>query len=334
MFEDGRYFTPDRRARFVAVAPPPPIRPAPGQFILNTGRVRDHWHTMTRTGKSARLSAHMAEPFVEIHPDDAAAQSVRSASLVRLHNRHGSALVRALVTGRQRRGQLFVPMHWTDQFAASARIDALVTGKTDPISGQPALKSSLVNLEPFHSAAYGFFVARRQPRLDAADYWAVAEAERGTRGELGFAVEPADWERWIRDAFGIPTTVGLAVAEDQRSGRRSFALIEDGRLALAVFVAPDPVLVARQWIVAQLGHDHVDAATILAGRAGADVPDTGAIVCSCLQVGVLSIADAVERQGCTTVEAVGACTGAGTNCGSCRAEIRAIIATKRLIAAE
>jgi assimilatory nitrate reductase catalytic subunit len=64
------------------------------------------------------------------------------------------------------------------------------------------------------------------------------------------------------------------------------------------------------------------------------VPDTGAIVCACLQVGALTIGDAVRRQGCTTVEAVGACTGAGTNCGSCRSEIRAIIEVARLVAAE
>src|SRR5690606_34472927 len=110
MFGDGRFFTPDGKARFVPIQPPPPFAPAPGRFILNSGRVRDHWHTMTRTGKAARLSAHMAEPFVEIHPADADALGIRRASLVRLSNRHGTAMVRALLTDRQQRGQLFVPM--------------------------------------------------------------------------------------------------------------------------------------------------------------------------------------------------------------------------------
>jgi assimilatory nitrate reductase catalytic subunit len=90
MFGDGKYFTPDGKARFLPIQPPPPFAPAPGQFILNTGRVRDHWHTMTRTGKAARLSAHMAEPFVEIHPADANALGIRRANLVRLSNRHAS----------------------------------------------------------------------------------------------------------------------------------------------------------------------------------------------------------------------------------------------------
>jgi len=78
----------------------------------------------------------------------------------------------------------------------------------------------------------------------------------------------------------------------------------------------------------------LSASTVLAGRPGADMPDSGAIVCSCFSVGVNTITAAVTAQGCSTVEAVGACTKAGTNCGSCRAEIRGIIDAHRLAAAE
>jgi assimilatory nitrate reductase catalytic subunit len=334
MFGDRKFFTADRRANIVAVIPPPPFRPAPGRFILNTGRVRDQWHTMTRTGKAARLSAHMAEPFVEMHPDDAAAHSIRGATLVRLENQHGSALVRALITERQQRGHVFVPMHWTDQFASGARVDALAPAKVDPISGQPALKMALVNVEPLQAAMYGFFVARHRPDLTGAGYWAIAETRDGLRGELGFVSEPSNWDAWVHDAFGVPAHVDLVSLVDARSGRRNYALMEGGRLSLAVFLSPDPVLVSRQWVADQLVAAQVDGGAILAGRPGADVPDAGAIICACLSVGSITIADAVTRRDCTTVEAVGACTGAGTNCGSCRAEIRAIIDANRRAAAE
>ncbi|MDA4629925.1 hypothetical protein NZA98_02140, partial [Escherichia coli] len=70
-FAQGGFFTGDRRARFIAVSPAD-TGAIDRRFTLNTGRVRDHWHTMTRTGKSARLSAHFAESFAEIHPLDAA----------------------------------------------------------------------------------------------------------------------------------------------------------------------------------------------------------------------------------------------------------------------
>ena len=334
MFGDGRYFTPDRRANFIAVEPPPPLRPAPGQLILNTGRVRDHWHTMTRTGKAARLSAHMAEPFVEIHPADAAARSIRPATLVRIESRHGATEARALITDRQRRGHAFVPMHWTDQFASDARIDTLVSAKVDRLSGQPALKMERVRVEPVHTVMYGFFAARHRPDLEAVGYWAIAEAPGGLRGELGFKSEPADWARWVRGAFAVPAGTDLITAIDARSGRRNYAQIERGELRFAVFLSPDPVLVSRQWVVGQLSAERADGVSLLAGRPGADVPDAGPIVCACLSVGAITIADAVTRHGCTTVEAIGAATGAGTNCGSCRAEIRAIIAANRLAAAE
>lgn len=332
-FGDGRFSTADGKARFVPVLPPPPFAPAPGRFILNTGRVRDHWHTMTRTGKAARLSAHYAEPFVELHPADADRLNIRRATLVRLSNRHGCAVVRALVTDRQRRGQLFVPMHWTEQFASSGRVDALVTAKVDPVSSQPALKMAEVHAEPVHTRLYGFFVSASRPKLDA-DYWAVAEAKGGMRGELAWFDEPSDLAAWLRTAFDLPQAATIETVRDARSGRCSFAVIEGGRLVVALYTAPDPVLVSRQWAADLLVADQLTAVAVLAGRPGADMPDSGAIVCSCFSVGINTITSAIREQGCSTVEAVGACTRAGTNCGSCRAEIRGIINAHGLQAAE
>ncbi len=102
------------------------VQTAPGfPLTLNTGRVRDHWHTMTRTGKSQRLSQHCAEPFVEIHPQDAARFRIGDADLVRVSTGLGAILVRALLTPRQQVGSIFVPMHWNDQFASRARVDVL-----------------------------------------------------------------------------------------------------------------------------------------------------------------------------------------------------------------
>ena len=317
MFGDGAFYTADRKARFVPVEPPPRFASSPGTFILNTGRVRDHWHTMTRTGKAARLSAQMAEPFVEIHPTDAVALGIRRASLVRLSNEQGSVLVRALVTDRQSRGQLFVPMHWTSQFAASGRVDVLVPGKTDPVSGQPALKMAKVHAEPARIRLYGFLVSSNKPAL-AADYWALAPAPDGWRAELGWVEESDDWSALL--GTDNPQSV-----TDNRSGRRAFVHIKDGRLVAALYVSPDPVLVSRQWAVGLLGEADLGAATVLAGRPGGNVVDGGAIVCSCNSVGINTITEAITRHGCATVDAIGARTRAGTNCGSCRAELRGIL---------
>lgn len=331
MFVDGRFTTSDGRARFVPVTPPPTLPPAPGQMGLNTGRVRDHWHTMTRTGKSARLAAHLAEPFVEINPSDAERLGIRRASLVQLGNHHGRAVLRALVTDRQQPGQLFAPMHWTKQFASDGRIDALIEGRTDPVSGQPALKMGRVTALPCAVALYGFLVSAAKPVL-TTDYWALAPAANGWRAELAFAREPADWTAWLEATFDVMAP--FATSLDEATGRRAFALVRGGRLVAALFTSPDPVLVSRQWGAGLLEGEGLSAATVLAGRPGADRPDPGAIVCACNGVGARTIADAVRLAGCGTVEAVGALTRAGTGCGSCRAEIRAILAANLSVAAE
>src|SRR5690606_29035541 len=136
-FAEGRFYHTDGKARFVAVGTAVPPQHVTEDFplVLNTGRIRDQWHTMTRTGKSARLFSHLAEPFVEIHPDDARRLGISDADLVEIDNAHGSAIVRALVTERQTSGALFVPMHWTGELSGRARIDVLVPPVTDPQSG-------------------------------------------------------------------------------------------------------------------------------------------------------------------------------------------------------
>ena len=81
--------------------------------MLNTGRNRDQWHTMTRSGLSPRLSAHLAEPFVEVHPEDAAQLGLSTADLVEVESSVGRGIFRLRTTDAVERGQVFAPIHWT-----------------------------------------------------------------------------------------------------------------------------------------------------------------------------------------------------------------------------
>lgn len=327
-FAQGGFFHPDRRARFVAVTPQGQVRTsADHPFTLNTGRIRDQWHTMTRTGKSARLSAHIAEPFAELHPRDAAMIGVGNAGLVEIESPHGKVAVRALMTDRQARGNIFVPMHWNDQFAARARIDTLVPPITDRHSGQPASKNVAVTARPFEARHYGFAVCATKPATPRADYWALARAEGGWRMELAFKDGIADWTAWCRETFTIPTDVEPLGYADRQTGDLRLAFFEGDRLLAALFLAGEPVAVARNWAVSQLSETHGDLRqrfTLIAGRPGAGRVDPGATVCSCFGVGVNQIVAAV-RGGCHSVASIGTELNAGTNCGSCRAEIGGII---------
>jgi assimilatory nitrate reductase catalytic subunit len=343
-FANGNFYTEDRKARFVPVAPEVPRRVSGDwPLILNSGRVRDHWHTMTRTGKSPRLSTHIAEPFAELHPEDALEIGVRDADLVRVSNPQGELVLRSLVSPRQRKGSVFVPMHWTDQFASAARVDTLVPGITDPISGQPASKNAGVRAERFGVKLYGFAICVEKPILDKkTDYWAIARSRAGWRVEFAHGTEIEDIAGWAARIAGLDDSGDEDNAQrlayhDARYGQHRIAWFDGARLLAAVFVSHGPVAVSRSWAAEQLASEHADAQArfrVVAGRPANDRPDPGAIVCSCFSVGVNDIADAVVRQGCTSVDAIGKRLKAGSNCGSCRAEIRGIIDEHRVLAAE
>lgn len=335
-FDDGKFFTLDRKARFVAT-------PLGGEhrgtsafpLTLNTGRIRDHWHTLTRTGKSPRLSQHYCEPFAEIHPDDAKRYGIADADLVRISAGSSAILVRALISARQQQGSIFVPMHWTDQFASKARVDTLVPSLVDPISGQPALKNVAVRLERFAAETYGFAVLARKPEHIEAEYWALAKCNGGWRVELGFASAREDWAAFADALFGTSLDAETIAFHDRQSGRYRFACYRDDTLLGALYLAPEPVAVSRDWAVAQLlaPDPRPVRFKIIAARPGVGGADKGATVCSCFSVGANEIA-AAARRGCRTVAEIGETLQAGTNCGSCRAEIKNIIEAQNLQAAE
>jgi assimilatory nitrate reductase catalytic subunit len=336
-FADGGFFTSDGKGRFIAVVPAAETRTCDEYpFILNTGRVRDHWHTMTRTGKSPRLSQHLAEPFVEIHPEDAALYGIGDADIVRISTANHAILVRALISTRQVRGSTFVPIHWTDQFAARARVDVLVSGVVDPHSGQPASKTSAVCIERFVAARYGFAVLREEPLLVEAEYWALAKCAAGWRVELAFAQTDRDLAAFAAQLFQRAAEMDLLAYHDPNAGQERFACFDGDHLVGALFLAPEPVAVSRNWAVDQLSAEFSKDGSrlaVIAGRPGRALADRGAIVCSCFGVGANQIA-AAAAAGYASVEAIGQRLQAGTNCGSCRAEINAIINAHRLQAAE
>ena len=331
-FADGGFYTQDRRARFVAVAYKPPaalpmkVRP----LVLNTGRIRDQWHTMTRTGKAARLMSHIAEPFVEINPEDAIAYGLRAAMIAEVESAAGSILVRVVVTDRQRRGSVFVPMHWSGQMATRARVDSLVAAVTDPISGQPELKHTPVAIRPFKARWHAFAAMTSKPSIAGYDYAALAPIGGGYRIEIADMSEPADRHELARRLLGVEHDEGgvaMACYQDDASGQHRFAAFRDDVCTGLVFFGRSPVAVSRTFASECVGSSMAaeQRLGLLAGRPGDGARDRGRIVCSCMGVGMNEIVQAVTEYGCATVGEVGVRTAAGTNCGSCRGEIAGLI---------
>ena len=280
---------------------------------------------MTRTAKTPRLMAHVGEPFVEIHPDDAKAIGAKAADLAEIESAQGRAVLRVVVTERQRRGSLFAPMHWTDQYASLARVDALASSAVDPVSGQPELKFIAVSANRYAPAWHAFAVSCVAIATAGSDYFAIAPATGGWRAELAGLAAPDDWTAFARKTLTLDDDVEIVAYHDD-AGQRRFVALAGETFAGALFVAREPVAAARSWLAERLGERIApeDRLKLLAGCPGTELRDRGPTVCACFDVGRNEILEAAA-QGCATVAAIGARLKAGTNCGSCRGEISQLV---------
>jgi assimilatory nitrate reductase catalytic subunit len=319
-FADGRYSTPDGRARLVPVAQKPLAKPlADWPMTLNTGRYRDQWHTMSRTGLSPKLARHREEPAVEVHPDDAAALKLTDGGLARVATPQGDSLFRVRVAATQRRGELFTPIHWTNRNATGGRTGLLPRPLADPISGQPGFKATPASIAAVAAAWRGFVIVADELAACPDCLWATRVAVPcGTAWDLA-----GDGDPTALDAL-LPPGERLE-AIDAARGTRRIAIVRDGRLAAALFVTRDGSLPPRDWLVAQLAEPQA-APTLLAGRAPGVQVDRGPIVCACFDVGLKTILSTIAAQRLTDVAAIGGALKAGTNCGSCRPALAKLLA--------
>lgn len=327
-FTEGKYFTTSGKARMFAITPRLPATSTNREFplMMNTGRIRDQWHTMTRTSKVARLNAQVFEPFVQIHESDAKNQQLQNGGLARINSRHGTMLARVQISEDQRLGSVFVPMHWSDTFAKSARVDALVAPITDPISGQPESKHTPVQVVPYQPAWQGFVLSRTRLEFPEATYCACSRGAGYWRHEIAGEVLPESWRTWVK---ATTSSVGNWIEyRDAAMGRYRAACLQEGQLHAVFFIALNHQLPERDWLSSLFGKHALvvaDLSGLLAARPPKGSVDAGRNVCACFSVGEKTILHAMQTKGLNSVEEIGTCLKAGTGCGSCVPEIRRLL---------
>jgi assimilatory nitrate reductase catalytic subunit len=322
-FADGRFPTPDARARLVPVAQrelQAPLERWPQ--TLNTGRYRDQWHTMTRTGLSPRLSQHRREPLVEVHPADIAELGLIAGALAVVATAQGESAFRVEASEGQRRGELFTPIHWTDRQSNGGRTGLLPRALVDPHSGQPAFKQTPARIALLPVDWHGFAVLRSLPRQIAAAYATRVRVANGWLVELAGVRDPGPLSESL-----LPSGERLESLDTARGVRR-MAVLGDGRLEGAIYLTRTGELPDREWLIAQLGACSASGIELLAGRPANPAPDRGRIICVCFDVGAKTITLAAQS-GAEGVEAIGQVTCAGTNCGSCRPAIAELLEAAR-----
>jgi len=330
LFDDGRFYTPSGKAQFIAITPSAPgmLPNADYPLILNTGRLRDQWHTMTRTAIAAKLNQHKPEPFVEIHPDDAARYGLIQNGLASIENSLGSMLARVQITGSQLPGNVFVPMHWTAQYASHGRMGALVNPFVDPVSKQPESKHTPVRIKPYLPVWQGFILSRHELSAITSDYWVKIKGEQFYRYELAGDTLPEDWQEWAKQYGGDVDNSQWQEYQDPAKGTYRTALLVGNQLQSVIFITTDSNLPERGWLTSLFEKTELDKTermALLTGLPPAGVSDAGTIVCACFNVGEQTIKTAIKTQGLKTHQEVGRCLKAGTNCGSCVPEIKLLL---------
>jgi assimilatory nitrate reductase catalytic subunit len=327
LFTDRRFFTQSGKAQLISITPRLPAHLPDVKFplILNTGRIRDQWHTMTRTGKSARLLRHIDESYVEIHPDDAKTVDINEGSLVQISSRLGQWLGRAKVSQNQQIGNVFVPMHFNAQNSSRAVVDALIMSSTDPISGQPEFKHTPVRISLYRPAWQGFILSKHPLTLpdEHINYWAKILSDNGWRYELAGETRPDNWADWIHQHFG--ENLEWLEYQDRATGRYRCANIIEGHLNICVFIAQDQKLPARQGLITLFTKDSLSPAERLGLLTVQAEEQTDSTICACFNVRRNELLKGIYEQNLRTPAQIGDKLKAGSNCGSCIPELKGLL---------
>ncbi|KGH50122.1 nitrate reductase [Acinetobacter idrijaensis] len=337
LFSQGQFSHVDSKARLVPTIAADPVHAISAEYplILNTGRIRDQWHTMSRTGLSASLSQHRAEPYCELHPQDALKYGLKDAELVEVKSAWGSCVLRVQFSQNMRRGQIFAPIHWNDQFASDARIGKVVNPVVDPISGEPEFKHTPVMIQPFYTQWQGVLYVREgfeqqiQTMIENMVWWNKIQTNQAIRYEL------ADRRRFSEITGQIKSLLDFndesfewLNLEDQTAHISHSVVLQDGQLIASFYIAPAALLPDRDWVAGLFKRERLSALhrkALLAGQAMSMGNSEGPLVCSCFKVGKNRIIQTIKDKNITHEKQVTACLKAGGNCGSCLPEIRGLI---------
>jgi len=329
LFADGQFFTQSGKAQFVSAT----AKHASGfirtqtdggyAFVLNSGRLRDQWHTMTRTGNAPSLTTHDEVPFVQLHPDDAVEQAIEPGNFIRLTNKLGNAVLRVDISNVVNKGQLFAPIHWNDQFSSQGVINTLTPSLTDPVSGQPESKASAVNIEKFEATHWARIVTTT-PLLDQSlfSYWATHKFEHGYVTLIA-SDKPIDARELILAAQAQTQTSqapSFSHYTNPLTGFESGVLNDSSEVSAVYFCAKSPnALPSSVWLLESFQSDS-RVGGLLRGEQGH--PDS--LVCACFATSRKAIELACE-QNSLSLSQLSERLGCGSKCGSCKPEINILI---------
>ncbi len=358
LYEDGVFPTACGRARFVEVEHRGPAETpdAARPISLLSGRLRDQWHGMSRTGTVARLFNLDPEPLLSMHPGDLGARGLLDGDLARVVSARGAIVVRVAADAGLPRGRAWLPMHWGSRFMNSPGVNALTLAAVDPFSQQPELKHAAVAVEkaelpwqlvvirrgeaaPDCPCAALPLLERARALLPEFDYATVGLYGRGAplvvfRAALAAPLPPARLAE-IDALFGLADDAAAIVYADHRRHVSKRAVAPDGRL-IGVRLAGETL--AQSWLKDAMADDTLDAALIRwavapIGRPPVRLPEKSRVVCKCADVSERQIRAELAATPGLALEGLQDRLKCGTFCGACVPELKQMIAGATPLAA-
>ena len=265
MFTDGEFFTKSGKAQFIAVEHDKPIADTSVEFplIMNTGRIRDQWHTMSRTGLAAGLGEHTPEPFVAMHPDTVAELNLDEFGLdafnhatvnpvVKVRSAQGECQARLVVTKEMRREQVFMPIHWNAPTAKDSKPCDLILPHTDAASGQPEFKHTPVMVEACGYRSEAALVSDKVMDCSGFDYWVRQRVEGGFLYRISSSKNPMELVIQLANTLeALPEPDADTIKSLHYHGNKSFKNYGSAKL--------DQFGVKQAFVVnSKLDHDSID----------------------------------------------------------------------------
>jgi len=337
LYRDGSFPTASGRARFASVTYRVPAEQTDARHPLHltTGRLRDQWHGMSRTGTVAKLYGHAEEPYLDMSQSDMQQRGLADGSFARVKSRRGEIVIKVRTSAELQTAQTFLPMHWGGNFLSGSGCNALTLAATDHTSRQPELKHAAVQVEkadlPWQMVVLRknnalSYLLKVQPLLARFSY---ASAGLVGQGEpimvLRIAAENAVDSTWLAELdrlLDMDDDLSAMAYHDVRRGISKRILVRDGEVVAARLSGE---IAAHEWLKDGMAKGlPVEAvrAWLLAPLAA---PPSGAlqrgrIVCNCLNVAENEIHEALAAA--TDFAGLQEKLKCGTQCGSCVPEIK------------
>ncbi|MEH6564439.1 MAG: molybdopterin-dependent oxidoreductase [Halopseudomonas sp.] len=342
LYADGVFATDNGKARFLAEAYSAPQEQRDAQFplTLNTGRLRDHWHGMSRTGTAAQLFGHVEQALLGLHPDDLERHELSDGDLVHLSSRRGELILPVQSDEQLRPGQAFLPMHWGDRFLKGLGSNVLTQPAFDPLSKQPELKQSSVNIRRADLPWELFVLVEGdvqqrfealRPLCESLDYLSMGLIGRERPALLlrAAATQAPDNElvSTIDRLTGLDSGPVMRYDDPQRAIGKRIRIEEDRITAIRL----SGETAARNWLRSLWQSGEADAELRRWFLAPVSAPPGGAsnqqdkTLCNCMDVSQSQICAGIERG--LDLDGLKQELGCGTQCGSCVPEIKRLISS-------